>query len=114
MTKIDFSSVAKRPTYGSTNSTVDSSVVVSVDELPTTKLERGSLLLGFYVVFYACFLVSAAAVFVSLEAPEELEVRGSLIRMRQQFLTRFPNVRGKILDRQLTILYFIINKLSFS
>lgn len=98
MTKIDFKK-AKHPNYGSTNTTPSGDVVlqVKVDELDESeiKAERGSLFLGFYVVLYALFLVSAAAIFMALEAPKETEIRGNLLKMRQAFLSRFPSVKGK-------------------
>lgn len=102
MTKIGFNKTVeeKRPNYGSTNATAtsskasESSVSVCIDD-EERKVQRGSILLGFYIVLYACFLVAGAAIFASLEAPKELEVRGNLMRMRAEFLTRFPNVKGQ-------------------
>lgn len=96
MTKIDFSSVAKRPDYGSTNTTAPTTnISVEIEDFDEPeKFKKTSMFFGFYVVLYACFLTSAAAIFVSLEAPKEMELRGNLLKMRQEFLTRFPNVRG--------------------
>lgn len=64
---------------------------------------RFTCLILFYVLFYGTYLVSGALVFSALEAPIENQIRLDLIRAKQDFLVRHPDVLGKCFG------YFITN-----
>lgn len=53
---------------------------------------RFTCLILFYVLFYGTYLVSGALVFSALEAPIENQIRLDLIRAKQDFLVRHPDV----------------------
>lgn len=64
----------------------------------TTRLfgkARFTFLLMFYVFFYVVYLASGALVFSALEAPYENQIRLELIRAKQDFLARYPEILGK-------------------
>lgn len=66
--------------------------------IATTRLfgkARFTCLLLFYVVFYIVYLASGALVFSALEAPMENQIRLELIRAKQDFLTKYPDIIGK-------------------
>lgn len=56
--------------------------------------KRYTYLLLIYTVFYVCYLVTGALVFSALEAPMENEIRLSVIRAKQDFVFKYPNVTG--------------------
>ncbi|CAH1636323.1 unnamed protein product [Spodoptera littoralis] len=63
--------------------------------IATTRLfgkARFTCLLLFYVVFYIVYLASGALVFSALEAPMENQIRLELIRAKQDFLTKYPDI----------------------
>lgn len=65
--------------------------------IATTRLfgkARFTCLLLFYVVFYIVYLASGALVFSALEAPMENQIRLELIRAKQDFLTKYPDIIG--------------------
>lgn len=55
---------------------------------------RFTFLLLFYVIFYFVYLATGALVFSALEAPFENQIRLDLIRAKQDFLTRHPDILG--------------------
>lgn len=56
---------------------------------------RFSLLLTIFIVFYLAYLITGALVFSALEAPLENQIRLEVIRAKQDFLAKYPNVIGK-------------------
>ncbi|CAK1585690.1 unnamed protein product [Parnassius mnemosyne] len=53
---------------------------------------RFTCLMALYLCFYVLFLIAGAIVFSSLEAPIENEIRLDVIRAKQEFIARYPNV----------------------
>lgn len=58
-------------------------------------LRRSSLLLILYGLFYVVYLITGGLVFTVLEAPEEDEVKKSIIDAKKAFLDANPCVQGK-------------------
>lgn len=58
-------------------------------------LRRSSLLLILYLLFYLVYLITGGLVFTVLEAPEEEEVKKSIIDAKKAFLASNPSVKGK-------------------
>lgn len=56
---------------------------------------RFTLLLTMFIIFYLAYLVTGALVFSALEAPLENQIRLEVIRAKQDFLAKHPNVVGK-------------------
>ncbi|CAH2084459.1 unnamed protein product [Euphydryas editha] len=66
--------------------------------LVTSKIfgkSRFTCLLVLYIIFYVAYLVSGALVFSALETPLENEVLLDVIRAKQEFMTKYPDVDGK-------------------
>ncbi|CAH0399935.1 unnamed protein product [Chilo suppressalis] len=59
---------------------------------------RFTCLLVMYVVFYLVYLVSGALVFSALEAPLENQIRLDVIRAKQEFMLRHPDVTDEDLE----------------
>lgn len=55
---------------------------------------RFTCLLLIYVIFYGVYLSTGALVFSALEAPLENQIRLDVIRAKQDFLARHPNILG--------------------
>lgn len=55
---------------------------------------RFTLLFSVYVIFYMSYLVTGALVFSALEAPMENQIRLDVIRAKQLFMDKNPNVTG--------------------
>lgn len=55
---------------------------------------RFTCLLTIYVLFYVAYLVTGALVFSALEAPMENSIRLEVIRARQDFSAKYPDVTG--------------------
>lgn len=55
---------------------------------------RFTLLLTIFIFFYFAYLITGALVFSALEAPLENQIRLEVIRAKQYFLDKYPNVTG--------------------
>lgn len=55
---------------------------------------RFTCLLLIYVIFYLCYMATGALVFSALESPMENEIRLEVIRAKQDFVAKYPNVTG--------------------
>ncbi|XP_026748891.1 potassium channel subfamily K member 1-like [Galleria mellonella] len=67
----------------------------------TTRLfgkSRFTLLLVSYIIFYFTYLISGAFVFSALEAPLENQIRLDVIRAKQDFMAKHPNVTDDDLE----------------
>ncbi|XP_059057395.1 potassium channel subfamily K member 1-like [Achroia grisella] len=67
----------------------------------TTRLfgnSRFTLLLVLYIIFYFAYLVSGAFVFSALEAPLENQIRLEVIRAKQDFMVKHPDVTDDDLE----------------
>lgn len=92
MTKIKLNLGGKPPSYGTTVEVVVTEAKTDVKTGQSWR--RESKLLAVFVLLYACFLVSGAAVFCILEAPGEQLLREELLIARREFIARFPSVPG--------------------
>lgn len=66
--------------------------------LATSRLfgkSRFTCLLVMYTIFYFAYLMSGALVFSALETPLENQVLLDVIRAKQEFTTKYPDVVGK-------------------
>lgn len=71
-------------------------------------LRRSSLLLILYMLFYLVYLVTGGLVFAVLEAPEEEDLKISVMASKKAFLTANPCVKGEsnIVEKNLYELFF--------
>lgn len=56
---------------------------------------RFTCLLLIYVIFYLVYMATGALVFSALETPMENEIRLRVIRAKQGFVAKYPNVTGR-------------------
>lgn len=68
-------------------------------------MRRSSLLLILYIIFYVVYLVTGGLVFAVLEAPEEEDLRLSVLKMKEDFLSAHLCVTGRTV--------WIYNKLNY-
>lgn len=71
---------------------------------------RFTLLLLSYVAFYFVYLISGALVFSALEAPMENQVRLDVIRAKQDFMMRHPDILAEDLESLLEVVVRATNQ----
>ncbi|XP_049872534.1 potassium channel subfamily K member 1-like isoform X1 [Pectinophora gossypiella] len=79
----------------------------------TTRLfgkARYTFLLFVYIVFYFTYLISGALVFSALEAPLENEIKLEVIRAKQDFMARHPDIIDEDLESLLDVVVRASNR----
>ncbi|XP_063534569.1 potassium channel subfamily K member 6-like isoform X1 [Cydia strobilella] len=71
---------------------------------------RFTFLLLSYVAFYFIYLISGALVFSALEAPMENQVRLDVIRAKQDFMMRHPNILADDLESLIEVVVLATNQ----
>ncbi|XP_063362540.1 potassium channel subfamily K member 1-like isoform X1 [Cydia amplana] len=71
---------------------------------------RFTFLLLSYVAFYFVYLISGALVFSALEAPMENQVRLDVIRAKQDFMMRHPNILADDLESLIEVVVRATNQ----
>ncbi|XP_047990185.1 potassium channel subfamily K member 6-like isoform X1 [Leguminivora glycinivorella] len=71
---------------------------------------RFTFLLLSYVAFYFVYLISGALVFSALEAPMENQVRLDVIRAKQDFMLRHPNILAEDLESLIEVVVRATNQ----
>jgi len=73
-----------------------------IEEKIYRSVKHPNLNLALFSICYIMFLVFGALIFMLIEQPQEAANRQKIIHLRENFLTKYPFIKGKCIDCLIT------------